>query len=178
MDHQPFEEWILDQKEKTMADNKKLNEHLLACDQCTDLHSAWGQIETMMVKSAMIAPSPGFTKRFALRMEKNKEQVYKKQAIKTLIGIALISLLITLILAAIFFLSNTPGKLIVGAVSTFTGIIQAFINFRAMVVQFIQNIPTIAIIFSWLLLFIWGIILTPLWGITVWKVSKQGVSIK
>ena len=178
MDHQPFEEWIFEQKERTMEENTKLNQHLLECDQCEDLQSAWGQVETILLQTHMAAPVPGFSQRFAARMVMNKERTQKNQAIKTLIGIGLVSLLITLILSVIFFLTYSTGEIIVGAVSTFTGLVQAFIRLRVMVVQFIQSIPTIVILFGWLLLFIWGLILTPLWGITVWKVSKKGVSIK
>jgi hypothetical protein len=178
MDHQPFEEWIFEQKERTMEENMKLNQHLLECDQCEDLQSAWGQVESILLQAPMVAPAPGFSQRFATRMVINKERILKKQAIKTLIAIVLVSLLITLIMAAILFHTYTTGELIVGAVSTFTGLVQAFIRLRVMVAQFFQNIPTIVILFGWLMLFIWGMILTPLWGITVWKVSKQGVSIK
>lgn len=178
MDHQPFEEWIFEQKERTKEDNIKLNQHLLDCDQCTDLQSAWGQVETLLFQSSMVAPAPGFTHRFATRMELRKEELYKKQAMKTLIGVGLILIIITLILGALFFLSYTTGELIVGAVSTFSGFVQAYINLRAMVFQFFQNLPPIAIIFGWIILIVWGIILTPLWGFTVWKVSKQGVLIK
>jgi len=178
MDHQPFEEWIFEQKERTKEDNIKLNQHLLECDQCTDLQSAWGQVETLLFQTPMAVPAIGFSQRFAARMEMNKEVLHKKQAIKTLIGVGLILIIITLILGAIFFLSYTTGELIVGAVSTFTGIVQAFINLRAMVFQFFQSIPTIAVVFGWILLIVWGIILTPLWGLTVWKVSKQGVLVK
>ena len=178
MDHQPFEEWIFEQKERTTQEKMNLNQHLLACDQCTDLQSAWDQVETILSQTPLVAPNPGFSQRFAVRMERNKERIQKNQAIKTLIGIAIISLLITLLLGAIFFLSHTPGELIVGTVSTFTGFVQAFIRLRAMVVQLFQSIPTAAVIFGWVMLFLWAIILTPIWGITVWKVSKQGVSIK
>lgn len=178
MDHQPFEEWIFEQKERTNESSIKLNQHLLECDQCTKMQSAWDQVETLLFQTPMVAPASGFTQRFATRMEMNKEVLLKKQAIKTLIGVGMILIIITLILGAIFFLSYTTGELIVGAVSTFTGFVQAFINLRAMVFQFFNNLPPIAIIFGWIMLIVWGIILTPLWGFTVWKVSKQGVLIK
>jgi len=178
MDHQPFEEWIFEQKERTKEDSTKLNQHLLDCDQCNDLQSAWGQVETLLFQTPMAAPARGFSQRFAARMEMNKEVLHKKQAIKTLVGVGLILIIITFILGAIFFLTYSTGELIVGAASTFTGIVHAFINLRAMVFQFFSNLPPIAIIFGWIILIVWGIILTPLWGFTVWKVSKQGVLIK
>ncbi|PKO04636.1 MAG: hypothetical protein CVU41_15650 [Chloroflexi bacterium HGW-Chloroflexi-3] len=178
MDHQPFEEWIFEQKERTKEDSIKLKQHLLDCDQCNDLQSTWDQVEMLLFQTHMVAPAHGFTQRFAARMEMNKEVLHKKQAIKILIGIGFILIIITLILGAIFFLSYSTGELIVGAVSTFTGFVQAYINLRFMVYQFFHNLPPIAIIFGWIILIVWGIILTPLWGFTVWKVSKQGVLIK
>lgn len=178
MDHQPFEDWIFEQKERTKEDSIKLNQHLLDCDQCTDLKSAWGQVEGVLIQAPMATPAPGFSQRFAARLEMKKEVLQKKQAIKTLIGVGLILIIITIILGAIFFLSYTTGDLIVGAVSAFTGVVQAFINLRAIVFEFFRNLSPIAIIFGWIILVVWAIILTPLWGFTVWKVSKQGVLIK
>jgi hypothetical protein len=178
MDHQPFEEWIFEQKERTKENSEKLNQHLLDCEQCTELQSAWGQVETLIFQTPMVAPAPGFTQRFATRMELNKEVLQRKQAIKTLMGVGLILIIITLILGAIFFLSYSTGDLILGAVSTFTGFVQAFINLRVMVYQFFHNLPPIAIVLGWIILIVWGIILTPLWGFAVWKVSKKGVLIK
>ena len=178
MDHLPFEDWILDKNEMNNKDRNELNQHLLECNQCLELKNSWNQVETLLFQTPMVAPSAGFSERFSVKMAIKKEEVQRKQSIKTLIAVGLTLFIITLLLVVLMVITYSAGEMIVGAVSTFTGFVQSFINFRNSALQIINNLPPILIIAGWLLLIVWGIILTPIWGITVWKVSKQGVQIK
>jgi hypothetical protein len=178
MDHQPFEEWIFEQKDKTIEEKNKLNNHLIECEICKDLEKSWLQIENILIQAPMATPLPGFSQRFAARMENNKAIIQQKQSIRYLLVIGLVLLIITLVLITLLFFSYSTGEMIVGAVGAITGFFQVFVNMRGMVSQFFHNASPISIVFGWLLVAIWGVILTPLWGIAVWKVSKQGVLLK
>jgi hypothetical protein len=175
MDHQPFEEWIFSQKEITIEENKKLNNHLNECEVCKDLQESWSQVESILVQAPMSAPASGFAQRFATRMETKKVLIQQKQSIKYLLVVGLVLLIITLLLFALLFFTFSTGEMIVGAVTAITSFFHAFINLRAMAYQFFHNASPLAIVFGWLLIAIWGVVLMPLWAFTVWKVSKQGV---
>ncbi len=175
MDHQPFEDWILDKSEIVKDEKDLLKQHILDCDQCHELKNAWDQVETLLVQTPMAAPVPGFSQRFAFRMQAKKAEIQRKQSIRTLIAVGIALFLITTLIVVLMIISYSTGELIVGAVSTFTGIVQRFINLRISIAQFFSTLPTYVIVLGWLILIVWGIILTPLWGFTVWKVSKQGV---
>ncbi len=173
MDHQPFEEWIF--KENDITDQEYLNQHLATCKQCTELQKAWEQVESILSQSEIVSPAPGFASRFAEKMAIEKEHLLKRQTIRSLTILGVLLIVISLLLATIFVLSFSAGDMIVGLVTTYTSLIQAFINLRGMVFQVIHNISPILIAFIWLLLMIWGMLLTPVWGVTVWKLSKRGV---
>lgn len=173
MDHQPFEEWIF--KENDITDQEYLNQHLSTCKQCTELQTAWEQVESIFSQSELVSPAPGFARRFAEKMAIEKERLLKRQTIRSLTILGVLLIVISLLLATIFVLSFSAGDMIVGLVTTYTSLIQAFINLRGMVFQVIHNISPILIAFIWLILMIWGMLLTPVWGVTVWKLSKRGV---
>ena len=178
MDHQPFEEWIFEQKEITIEENNKINNHLNECIVCKDLQKSWSQVESILVQSPMTAPVSGFSQRFATRMETKKVLIQQKQSIKYLLVVGLVLLIITLLLFALLFFSFSTGEMIVGAVTAITSFFHAFINLRSMAYQFFNNASPLVIVLGLLLIGIWGVVLMPLWGFTVWKVSKQGVLLK
>lgn len=178
MDHQPFEDWIFRQNEIEDSSKQELNQHMDTCQQCTELNASFKNVENLFLHQPMVSPTAGFTNRFAAKMALEKEKMYRKQSIRSLVITGIILIIISIILVSILLLSFSAGEIIIGAVSTYTGFIEAFINLRGMVFQFLNDLSPLAIVFVWLLLAVWGGILTPLWGITVWKLSKQGVELK
>ena len=68
MNHQPFEEWLLNDKNLTPAETRELDLHLRTCTHCTAL-SATG----LALRSAPVAsPAAGFTLRFQQRLAAQK----------------------------------------------------------------------------------------------------------
>ena len=68
MNHQPFEEWLLSDKNLTSTEKRELNSHLRTCTHCTAL-SATG----LALRSAnVIAPAAGFSVRFQQRLAAQK----------------------------------------------------------------------------------------------------------
>ncbi len=68
MNHQPFEEWLLNDKNLTPAEMRELDLHLRTCTHCTAL-SATG----LALRSApVVAPAAGFALRFQQRLAAQK----------------------------------------------------------------------------------------------------------
>lgn len=68
MNHQPFEEWLLNDKNLTSTEKRDLNLHLRTCAHCTAL-SATG----LALRSANVtAPAAGFSMRFQQRLAAQK----------------------------------------------------------------------------------------------------------
>ena len=175
MDHQPFEEWIFTKKDLSEENNTQLSQHLLACKQCDDLNESWSQVESKLIQATMVVPRPGFTKRFAHNLAIKKQHEQQRQSINYLLVVGLIMVLLTALMIIIFSLTHSAGEMIVGATSLGTSFFQAFVNIRSMIYQFLYSLPPLAISAIWLIIAIWGLVMTPIWGVTVWRVSKQGV---
>ncbi len=68
MDHRPFEEWLLENKDLTSTERRQLNAHLQTCHSCTSLAEV-----NLALKSVRLAePAPGFTGRFQVRLAARK----------------------------------------------------------------------------------------------------------
>lgn len=178
MDHQPFEDWIFKQRELSEDESKQLNLHLQNCVSCNTLNTSWSQVESVLIQTQVVSPVKGFSNRFARRLELRKLQEQQKQSIRYLLIVGIILLILTILLLSLFSLSYTPGEIIIGTTSLITGSFQGFINIRSMIYEFLYNIPPLAISAIWILIALWGLVMLPIWGVAVWKVSKQGVTQK
>jgi hypothetical protein len=68
MDHQPFEDWLLDNQHLTFDQKRQLNSHLQTCTSCTALADV-----NLALKSVKLAePAAGFTGRFNARLAARK----------------------------------------------------------------------------------------------------------
>ncbi len=126
MDHQPFEQWILDQKILTKQQENLLNEHLLDCADCAALSSSWKAVEQTLHSATKVAPNPGFVSRWQVTLANKKAIQHQVQAIKTFIGISCAILITMGALFTWLILTNSVSDVIVGGIHFFTGFLQAY----------------------------------------------------
>ena len=62
--HQPFEDWLLSEEALSAEEDAALQEHLLTCEQCSRLQSAWSEVRLEISSASPVSPLPGFTARF------------------------------------------------------------------------------------------------------------------
>ena len=68
MNHQPFEEWLLEDKNLNSAEKRELDLHLRTCSRCTSL----AEVELELRSAPVTAPAAGFTLRFQQRLAAQK----------------------------------------------------------------------------------------------------------
>ncbi len=69
MDHRPFEDWLLENKNLTSNEQRQLNAHLQNCSSCTAL----AEVNLALKSVKLAAPAAGFTDRFQLRLAARKK---------------------------------------------------------------------------------------------------------
>ena len=74
MDHRPFEDWLLEDKNLTNNEKRQLNAHLRTCHSCTALAEV--DLALKLVKTA--APTAGFTDRFQVRLVARKKAIHQR----------------------------------------------------------------------------------------------------
>jgi hypothetical protein len=175
MNHQPFEEWLLNDKNLTSAEKRELNLHLRTCTHCTAL-SATG----LALRSAnVIAPAAGFTLRFQQRLavQKIAERRRKLWGMVVLI-MAGVGLLGWFAAPYVYTFITSPVEWLTIVIGYFLFIITSMLALTQIMAVLAHILP------GFIPPFMWMIILSALagfgllWTISIWRFSRtpQGVS--
>ncbi len=168
MDHRPFEDWLLDNKDLTSSEKRELNAHLQACSSCTALAEV--NLALKSVKAA--APAAGFTGRFQVRLADRKKALRLRNLWGFLVLIGSALAILTWIgwpVITQFFASpvNVLVSWITTLVSTWAAI-QAMVHAGEVVLKVIPGfVPE----------YIWAVVLLAASGwIVLWVFSLQKIT--
>jgi len=175
MNHQPFEEWLLNDKNLTSTEKRELDLHLRTCVHCTAL-SATG----LALRSAnVIRPAAGFTVRFQRRLAAQKIAERRRRLAGMLVLIVGGAGLISWIAApfVIAFLSS-PVEWITAAISYFLFVVTSVQALTQVMSVLARILPDIVPAYIWMVLISALAGFGLLWTISIWRFSRtpQGVS--
>ena len=123
MNHQQYEEWLFvhigerdmqPPEERLTKDQEiELQAHLKDCAECQLLASAWQNVDQQLREAPLLAPMSGFTQRWELHLELERQMVQRRQTIAVLGfgAFGIITLLASLVLLTIPIL-QTPKALV------------------------------------------------------------------
>lgn len=171
MNHQPYENWILDEPRLSEEEKRDLSHHLRECPDCTRLSNGWASVQRTIQASQMKPAPADFTGKWSASLARRKREQEKKQA-RTLV-ISLCSGAGAILLAvAIYFLPDfSLISLAAGFISTMLSVSNIISNFWSITIKLIQTIPlstlivTIAIVSGWVLL------ASITLGLSIWKLA-------
>lgn len=95
--HLPYEDWLFDQPEDLSAQQAvELNQHLDACDRCRSLSASLWRAEAALRQAPRLSPVAGFTARWQLRLEVERQRSHRRQIGMTLaVSLAALAALLT-----------------------------------------------------------------------------------
>jgi predicted anti-sigma-YlaC factor YlaD len=79
MNHQPFEEWLLADEPLAGEQANELKKHLNDCPRCRRLETSWSEVHQLLSTSEQVAPAPGFTNRWQVRLEAQQQLALKRR---------------------------------------------------------------------------------------------------
>jgi hypothetical protein len=74
MDHRPFEDWLLDNRQLNSNEKRQLNDHLRGCPSC----SALAEVDLALKSVKMAEPSTGFADLFQVRLASRKKALQRR----------------------------------------------------------------------------------------------------
>jgi hypothetical protein len=168
MNHQPFEEWLLEDQQLDQQQSKLLQEHLGSCSYC----SALVNVDQVLKNPVLESPSQGFTERFRIKLEKEK----KLQRQRLLWGIGLFGFLALLLVGYIGYEVFTnwvvsPTSAFINLVTWLAGFSAALETFGSVGLVLINISLGIIPLPLWLVFFTGGFLLVLLWVATLRKLS-------
>ena len=175
MNHRPFEEWLLNDKNLTSTEKRELDLHLRTCTYCTAL-SATG----LALRSAnVVAPVPGFTMRFQQRLAAQKiaERRRKLWGMMVLIlgGVGLLGWFAAPYLYAVI---TSPVEWITATIGYFLFIVSSLQALTEAMTVLLRILPDFIPPYMWMVLVSALAGFGLLWTISIWQFSRtpQGVS--
>ncbi|HTP01475.1 MAG TPA: hypothetical protein VMJ64_08885 [Anaerolineales bacterium] len=81
MNHRPFEDWLLDDRQLTAQQQRELQAHVRTCTSCT----AIAESNLALHSTRRVGPRPGFVDRYQVRLEMRRRQQRWRQIIGTLV---------------------------------------------------------------------------------------------
>ena len=166
MNHQPFEEWLLNDKPITHEQKRELDMHMRICSYCAAL--AETGIALKSVKKA--SPQTGFTTRFQMRLAERKLAERRRRLWGSLLftfgGLALLMWLFSPYLLT--FLA-APATWIAALVQWGVFIVTTIEALAQAGSVFLQIIPDFLSPFAWMVLLSAFAGVSLLWTVSIWR---------
>jgi hypothetical protein len=172
MNHQPFEDWLLNNKPLDPRQKLELEAHVRTCKYC----SALVETETGLRTVKMASPAAGFSARFQMRLAKQRAADRRRR----IWG----SILFTL--GGLVMLMWLAGPYLVTFLASPATWISALIEWGVYVVTtlramaqagsvFLDVIPGFLPPFAWMVLISAIAGLALLWFVSIWRLTQRGV---
>ena len=174
MNHQPFEEWLLNETPMTPEQKRELDLHVRSCAYCSAL------LETGMVLRSvkMAAPAEGFTARFQTRLMERKLADHRRRVWGTILFlIGGFSFLLWLAGPSIVTFLSSPETWIVSLVEWGIFLITTLQALSHAGSVMLRVLPDFVPPFAWMIVISAFAGISLLWLVSIWRFTRvpQGV---
>ena len=166
MNHQPFEDWLLNDMPITHEQKRDLDLHMRTCTYCSAL------VETgIALKSVKkVSPQAGFTTRFQARLAERKLAERRRKiwgaVLFTFGGLAMLMWLASPYLASFF---SAPATWIAALVEWVVFVITTFQALAQAGSVFLRIIPDFLSPFAWMVILSAVAGVSLLWSVSIWR---------
>lgn len=176
MNHQPFDEWLLNDKPLTAAEKRQLNTHLRTCPSC----SALAETGLALRSARAVAPAAGFSLRFQQRLAAQRIAERRRRLwgmmLLTVSGLGLLAWFAAPVISSIF---SAPVEWFSGLIGFFLFAITSLQALSGIISVVAEVAPGFVPPYVWMMLVSALAGFSLLWTISIWRFSSrrpQGVS--
>ncbi len=174
MNHQPFENWLLDEEPLTSQQQRDLQNHLRDCTICSGLADSNLALHT----ARMVAPASGFPARFQPRLAAWRREQLRRQAVGTVILVLIgVGLLYALAGPAMLNALRSPAAWL-GEVTVYAVEVFALVRVVGQVGGILlQHVPAMLPTGTWTALILAAGLLGVMWIVAMRRLARapQGV---
>ncbi|HSL44462.1 MAG TPA: hypothetical protein VK897_13580 [Anaerolineales bacterium] len=172
MNHQPFEDWLLNDKPLDPKQKLELDAHLRFCSYCSALLETGRALRTVK----MVPPAAGFSARFQLRLAKQRAADRRRRiwgsVLFTLGGLVMLMWLAGPYLAT--FLAS-PATWIAALIDWGVYFVTTLRAMAQASSVFLDVIPGFLPPFAWMVMISAAAGLALLWFVSIWRLAQRGV---
>jgi hypothetical protein len=166
MNHQPFEDWLLNDKPITQEQKRELDMHMRTCAYCAALAETGLALKS--VKKA--SPKPGFTNRFQARLAERKLAEQRQRLWgSVLFTVGGLVLLMWLTSPYLFSFLSAPATWIAAFVQWGVFIVTTIEALAQAGSVFVKIVPDFLSPFAWMVLLSTIAGVSLLWTVSIWR---------
>ncbi|MCX6055785.1 MAG: hypothetical protein NTZ74_12910 [Chloroflexi bacterium] len=178
MNHQPYDNWILEDAQVCPDDREALNNHLEECPECYQLQHFWINVRSQL-ETAPIKPAPAeFIPKWKIQFALHQKAQERRQARTLLICLGSSAGAILIALAAILLPDLSLISLTVRFLTTVVKLFNTLDSLIAIFRSLVELAPATTLVISGLLIAGWVSLAAFAWGISIWRVTQKGVKTK
>ena len=142
MNHQPFREWLLTDEKLSIDQTQALQDHLSSCESCSQMESAWKEVELAIRKAPQVEPESGFTLRWQDHLVEYQSNQQSHRGWLTITATTIIaSGLLVLMVTQLWSLIQEPGAYLTVWLNRLVGVISVYYMLRNIVSAGSWSIP-------------------------------------
>lgn len=147
MNHQPYRDWLLAEQDLTVEQSQAMQEHLRSCESCSQIESAWIDLEAVFHKSTQVEPASGFTERWQAHLAEHQAHQQKLRGWWTISVTSLIvTSLLVLLIVQLWSLLQSPDLFWVEWLNRVIGVISIYYTIQNLVSPYSWQIPVFTFI--------------------------------
>lgn len=177
MNHQPFENWILEENQLSSTEKHDLLEHMEKCPKCASLEKSW-RAARQHVKTLPAVDAPaGFSHRFQASLAYRRKLQEQRQTRILLISLvsSAVAILITL---ALFLLPHTSlTSLMINFLGSLLQLINVISQFWLLVTSIVRSTPPSFLITLMLAVSMLISIISVLWVLSFLRITMKGIKV-
>ncbi len=178
MNHQPFENWILEGYSGNPEEKEKLKQHLATCPRCAELEHSWAKAHHQLRAASLKKAPPAFISLWQSNLAIFKEKQKRRQARTLLISYISGALVVLVALSAILLPKISLISMVVTITSTVVRLIESIKQIWTIILSLIKVAPTSALLVIAAMFAGWILLAVLAWAVSVWKVSVKKAETK
>ena len=175
MNHQPYEEMLLEDRPLSPSEKEKLSQHLAKCPQCTKLEKSLRILDHEFKVAPVVAPEVGFSSRWKDSLPARRQQQRKEQNRIIYISMAATALATGITLAAFLLPPISPITIVINLFADLVRLVSEITQFLQFIGTFLKAAPTALTVGVLLTLSTWISITLLAWGISIYRITLKGV---
>ncbi len=172
MNHQPFEDWLLDDKPINPKQKLELDAHLRICSYCAALTETGQALRSVK----RVSPAAGFTSRFQARLAAQKVADRKRRLWGSILftfgGLAMLMWIAAPYLVRFFASPATSITTLIGWGVFIITTLQALLRAGSVM---LGVAPALMPPFAWMVLVSAFAGISLLWSVSIWRFTQRGV---
>lgn len=175
MVHQPFEEWIMEEKKLTAEQTERLQAHLRECSECRELQGSMQRLDEWLARMPMAAPLEGFTLRWQVHLARRRAMQQRRQVRKFFLLLTGAGLFTLGVMGLRLTLTSSPVELISRFVENSTRVLINLDQLQRFAATIWRSLPPYLWWGLWVVLASGLCLFTVIWFAALWRTTFQGV---